>query len=228
MGNQIPSSTNLIVLKSILMKTLSIKAQGRTDLGKKSTQALRKQDHIPCVMYGGEKPVHFHAHENDFRKMIYNNEVFLLELDVDGTQYKATLKELQFHPVTDKVLHMDFIEVNENEPAIVSLPVSVVGNSVGILAGGKLRQRRRYLKVKGLVKDMPEVLEIDITKVNIGGVIKVADLNYENLELLDVAQSMVVGIAASRLSAKGGTGEIEGEEGAESEESTEEAAPAAE
>ncbi len=213
------------------MKSFSIKAQKRTDLGKKNSKQLRAANQVPCVMYGGQENIHFYAHANDFRKMIYTDQVYVIELDIDGNTAKAVLKEIQFHPVTDAILHIDFVQVFDDKPAVVTLPVKLTGTSEGILAGGKLRLRRRVLKVKGLVKDMPDSLEIDITKLNIGDVTKVADLNYDKLELLDPSQSMVVGIVSSRLAAKGMTaeegggaeiGEAEGEtEGGE--ETTEEA-----
>ena len=210
------------------MKTFSISTKKRTELGKKSTKQLRAEEQIPCVMYGGEETLQFHAHENDFRKLIYSSEVFVIDLDIEGKKYKAVMKEIQFHPVTDKVLHIDFIEVSDSKPAIVSLPVKLFGSSEGILAGGKLRLKKRYISVKGLVKDMPELLEIDITPLKIGDVIKVSDLNFKNLDLLDPAQSMVVGVVTSRVAAKDELPEdsIEGAEGEEAsgEESTETAA----
>lgn len=200
------------------MKKFSIKVQKRTELGKKSSKQLRADEQVPCVMYGGEENIHFYAHANEFRKLVYTDQVYVVELDVDGKAFNAVLKEIQFHPVTDAILHMDFVQVFDDKPTIVTLPVKLVGSSEGILAGGKLRLRRRVLKVKGLVKDVPEVLEVDITNLDIGDVTKVGDLNYDNLELLDPSQSMVVGIVSSRLAAKGmeiGDDEVvaEGEEG---------------
>jgi large subunit ribosomal protein L25 len=166
-------------------------------------------------MYGGEENVEFYAHVNDFRKLIYTPEVFLVDVDVDGKKYKAVMKEIQFHPVTDKVLHIDFIQVFDDKPAVVALPIELTGNSAGILAGGKLRLKKRYLITKGLVKDMPEKLVIDITDLNIGSVIKVSDLSFDNLELLDPAQAMVVGIVTSRLAKTDAEELEEGEEGEE-------------
>lgn len=185
------------------MKTLTIKAEKRTDLGKKSSKILRAQDQIPCVIYGGEEIIHFHAHVNEFKNLVYTNHVHLAEIDIDKKTYKAVMKDIQFHPVTDAITHIDFIEVSEEKPTIVSLPITLSGSSVGVLAGGKVRQRRRYLKAKALVKDMPEVLDIDITNLNIGSAIKVADLSFKNVELLDPSQSMVVGVISSRVAAKG-------------------------
>lgn len=186
------------------MKTLSIKVQKRTELGKQSTKQLRAQNMVPCVMYGGDEIVHFYTHVNDFKDLIYTNQVFVVELDVEGKTYKAVLKDIQFHPVTDALYHIDFVQVYDDKLSTVSLPLTFSGTCKGVLAGGKVRQRKRYLKVRGLVKDMPEVLDIDITELNIGGVIKVANLKFDKIELLDPAQSMVVGIVSSRVAAKGG------------------------
>ena len=197
------------------MKTLELKATPRTSVGKKQTKNLRNQGSVPCVMYGGEGTVHFALNENDLRHLIYTPDVFLVLIDLEGKKYKAILQDTQFHPVSDSILHLDFMEVSDDKPAVVSLPVSITGTSVGILAGGKLRQRRRYLKVRGLLADLPETLVVDITKLKIGDFTKVENLKYPNLELLDPAKAMVCGVSASRLSK--GMEEGETEEGAEGE-----------
>jgi large subunit ribosomal protein L25 len=205
------------------MKSIEINGSLRKNLGKKFTQALRIKGEVPCVIYGGEQIVHFNSPENELRHIIYTPDVYLVNLNIEGKKYKAILQDAQFHPVTDKVLHLDFIEVSDVKPATVSLPIEITGNSVGIRAGGKLRQRRRYLKVKGLLKDLPDVLKIEIDNLNIGDFVKVQDLDYTNLELLDPPRAMIVGVSTSRLSkgmelaeekAEEGTEEA-GEEGAE-------------
>jgi large subunit ribosomal protein L25 len=184
------------------MKSIEIKVDSRKSTGKKESASLRRQGLIPCVMYGGKENIHFAARINEFRHIVYTHNIFLVILDLEGTKHKAILKDIQFHPVTDEVMHMDFIEVFDDRPAIVSLPVNITGNSVGIRAGGKLRQRRRYLKVKGLINDLPETLTIDISDLEIGQFIKVSDLSYDNLELLDPGRAMIVGVSTSRV-AKG-------------------------
>jgi large subunit ribosomal protein L25 len=207
------------------MKTLEINVKKRDSLGKKSTRKLRSEGNVPCVMYGGEEVIHFYAPENSFRDLVYTHHVHMVIFNIDGKKYKAIIKEIQFHPVTDKILHMDFIETADNKPAIVDIPVELTGNSVGIRNGGKLRQRRRMLKVKGLLSDMPDVLEIDITDLNIGESFKVRDIQHENLEMLDPSQAMVVGVVSSRIAAKG---MITVEEGAEEEKAEAEAGAEAE
>jgi large subunit ribosomal protein L25 len=181
------------------MKTIEINASLRKETGKKNSAASRRQGIVPCVMYGGKEVIHFEAHENEFRHLIYTPNIYLVNLKVEGKNYQAIMKEGQYHPVTDRLQHLDFVQVFEDQPAVVSLPVTIIGNSEGLKAGGKLRQRRRYLKVKGLIKYLPETLEIDITAVNIGDVIKVSQLKYENLELLDTPQAMIVGVSTSRV-----------------------------
>jgi large subunit ribosomal protein L25 len=200
------------------MKTIAISAEKRTELGKKSTRDLRKADHVPCVMYGGAEVIHFHAHENDFRHIVYTPNAYIVEVTLDGQKHKAVMHELQFHPVTDKLNHIDFVEVFDDKPVTVEIPISLVGDAIGLKDGGKSRQRRRVLKVRGLVKYLPDTLEIDITNVAIGDVIKIGDLSYDHLEILDPSQSMIFAVVSSRIS-KGmemGEAEAEAEEAAES------------
>jgi large subunit ribosomal protein L25 len=215
------------------MKTIKISAEKRTELGKKSTRDLRKAGHVPCVMYGGAEVIHFHAHENDFRHLVYTPNAFIVEVDLGGKKHKAVMKELQFHPVTDKLNHIDFVEVFDDRPVTVEVPIRLTGAAIGLKDGGKPRQRRRVLKVRGLIQHLPDTLDIDITDVSIGDVIKVGDLSYSNLEVLDPSRSMIYAIVSSRIS-KGmemGEAEAEAAEGAEAAapaESVEEPAAAAE
>jgi len=212
------------------MKTITIDVERRTELGKKSTRDLRKMDHVPCVMYGGAEVIHFHAHENDFRHIVYSPIAYIVELKLDGKLHKAVMQDLQFHPVTDKLYHIDFVEVSDDRPVTVELPIKLVGDSIGIKNGGKSRQRRRVLKVRGLIENLPDALDLDITNVEIGDVVKIGDLSYENLEILDPARSMIYSVVSSRVSMKGMEIEEpeveaeEGEEAAEGEEAPTEAA----
>ncbi len=214
------------------MKTIQISVEKRTELGKKSTRDLRKADHVPCVMYGGGEVLHFHAHENDFRHIVYTPTAFVVELNLGGEVHKAVMQELQFHPVTDKLYHIDFVEVFDDKPVTVELPITLIGAAIGIKNGGKARQRRRVLKVRGLIANLPDVLEIDITDIDIGEVIKIGDLTYDNLEILDPSRSMIFAVVSSRIS-KGmemgeeeATAEAEAAEAADAAEAAEGAAPA--
>ncbi len=212
------------------MKTYQVKAEKREETGKKVSNRLRKSGKVPCVLYGGKENINFTAFHKDFINMIYSPDVFLIEIDLDGKVHKGVVQEIQFHPVTDKILHIDFFEVFDDKPFIVNLPVILTGNSIGIKNGGKLRVSRRYLKVKGLVRDMPDVLNIDITNVRIGETISVGDLSFENLTLLDPPTAMIMGVISSRVAAKGmmleeeveGEGEEAGEEAGEEGEQKEE------
>jgi large subunit ribosomal protein L25 len=215
------------------MKTITIAAERRTEVGKKSTRDLRKIDHVPCVIYGGAEVIHFHAHENDFRNVVYTPSAYIIEIDLGGQKHKAVLQELQFHPVTDKLIHMDFVEVYDDKPVTVEVPIKLTGAAIGLKDGGKPRQRRRVLRVRGLLQHLPDVLEIDITDVAIGDVIKIGDLSYDNLEILDPARSMIYAIVSSRISKgmelveEGAVAEgEEGEEGAEAGEGGEETSAA--
>jgi large subunit ribosomal protein L25 len=210
------------------MKTIKISAEKRTELGKTSTRELRKAGHVPCVMYGGPEVIHFHAHENDFRHLVYTPKAFIVEVDLDGKKHKAVMQELQFHPVTDKLNHIDFVEVFDDKPVTVEIPIELTGAAIGLKDGGKPRQRRRVLKVRGLVQHLPDTLKIDITDVGIGDVIKIGDLSYDNLEVLDPSRSMVYAVVSSRIS-KGmemGEAELEAAEAAETVEGAEGEAPA--
>lgn len=222
MGNYVPSNTRVFVLNHILMKKIKIKVTKRENVGKKDTQNLRKQGNVPCVVYGGEENIHLYAEENAFRKIVFTPDVFLVELDLDGKIIPVVMKDIQFHPVTDQPLHIDFVEVIAGKPSIVSLPINISGTSKGVLAGGKLRIKKRYIKVKGIAEELPEKLDIDITPLKIGDSLKVRDLKYDGIELLDPESAVVVGIATSRVATM--SEDEEGEESEEgSEESTEEA-----
>lgn len=201
------------------MKTIEIKALKRKELGKKETKKLRNEGNVPCVMYGGEEVIHFYAPELTFKDIIYTPNVYIINLDIEGASYKAVLHEIQYHPVSDKPLHIDFMQVFENRPVTMAIPVSVSGVAPGIKGGGKLRLKRRTLKVKGSFKDLPDTLVIDISELEIGMSIKVHELDYENLELLDPQRAMVVAVISSRMAIK--EADLEEEEGEELEEGAE-------
>jgi len=188
------------------MKTIEIKGSLRQEVGKKVTKLLRKDAEVPCVLYGGEQNMHFHLNVKEVAPIVYTPNAYLVSLNLDGKIYKAIMHALQFHPVTDDLLHLDFKEVFEDKRVVVSVPIIVKGFAVGVQAGGKLQVKARSLKVKGLVKDMPEELVIDITNLELGKSIKVADLNYENLELMEAKNSVICSVKLTRA-AKGAAGE---------------------
>jgi large subunit ribosomal protein L25 len=184
------------------MKSIEIKGSLRTELGKKSSKELRKTGNVPCVIYGKEKNVHFHAPELSFKNLIYTPEAHLVDLIIDNKAQKVVLKDVQYHPVSDKILHADFIEVFDDKPVIINIPIKVSGDSAGVIAGGKLVIKKRSLKVKGLPNDLPEHLNIDITNLKIHESVKVGDMSYDKIELLDQKKLMVLTIATSRVAQK--------------------------
>jgi large subunit ribosomal protein L25 len=184
------------------MKTIEIKGLFRTELGKKSSKELRKTGNVPSVIYGKEKNIHFYAHENSFKNLVYTPEAHLVKLSIEDKEYKVVLKDMQFHPVKDNILHADFIEIFDDKPVVINIPIKVTGDSVGVIAGGKLSIKRRTLKVKGFAKDLPEALPIDITELKIHEGKKVGELSFDKIELLDPKKSMVLTIATSRVAQK--------------------------
>jgi large subunit ribosomal protein L25 len=180
------------------MKTLAISVKERLNVGKTNTRALRNQGNVPCVLYGGEKQVTFYAHENDFRKLVYTPDTFVVDLDVDGKKTKAIMQDIQFHPVTEKILHIDFLEVFDNKPITVSLPVVLSGVAIGVKNGGNLMFRRPKIITKGLVSNLPEAINIDIEQLKIGMFIYIKDVVIEGAEFLAPPNSVVVGVKTAR------------------------------
>jgi large subunit ribosomal protein L25 len=184
------------------MKTIEINGLFRKELGKKSSKEIRKTGNVPCVIYGKEKNIHFHAHENSFKNLVFTAEAHLVKLIIEDKEYRAVLKDMQFHPVKDNILHADFMEVFDDKPVVISIPIKVSGDSVGVIAGGKLVIKKRTMKVRGLAADLPEFLPIDITNLKIHEGIKVGELSFGKIELLDPKKSMVLTIATSRVAQK--------------------------
>lgn len=209
------------------MKEYSLKAQAREDKGKFASKTLRKQDLIPAVLYGGEKNINIVVSQREVRDLIYTPDIFLVNLDIDGEVHRCVLQELQFHPVTDRVIHLDFLEVQEDKPVMIQVPVQLDGHAIGVRAGGKLQQDIRKLKVKGLYQDIPERLHIDISKLQLGKVLKVNELDFENLEILTPKNAVVAAVRSSRVAVAIEEDELEdegeaGEEKAEGADAAEE------
>lgn len=193
------------------MKTFELNGSVRTGLGKKATKALRKEDKIPAIIYGGEKgadATHFVVTKNDVRKLIYTPEIFLVNLTLDGKAQKAILKEVQVHPVTDEILHIDFLHVTEKKPIVIEVPVVLDGLAEGVRAGGKLSLDLRKLKVKAQYDKVPEKLHINVEDLALGKSIQVGQLQFDGLELLNAKNAVVCRVqltrAARGLAAKGG------------------------
>jgi len=173
------------------MQVFELKGEVRNDLGKKATKAVRKEEKVPCVLYGGEANVHFVVLEKDLKKLLYTPNVYLVNLNLNGKSCQAVMREIQFHPVTDRVLHIDFYQTSEDKPVAMEIPVRLTGHAVGVQAGGKLALVVRKLKVKALPKDMPDEVVVDVTSLGVGKSIKVQDIQVEGVELLN-AKSVVV------------------------------------
>lgn len=204
------------------MKKISIQAGLRESTGSKHAATLRKDNKVPCILYGGDENISFWVDELQFIKLVSVPEVAEVTLDLGGTEYRGVLKDAQYHPVTDRPLHADFIQLFDDRIVAVNLPVRLEGSSEGVRIGGKLNALLRSVSVKGLPGALPEALALDITKLQIGDSIRVRDLNLEGIEVLDAPSAVIVSVKTSRKAmseAAGGEGEEEGEEAA-----TEEAA----
>jgi large subunit ribosomal protein L25 len=197
------------------MKSVALEASVRDSVRKKSAlNSMRKEGSVPGILYGGEINTNIAVNEIAFGKLINTPEVHIVELNIEGKKVKAVIRDVQFHPVSDKPIHIDFYEVFEDKAMTMGIPVRVVGNSIGIKNGGKRSDKLRKLVLKALPNDMPDVVEVDITKLKIGQSIKVQDISIENVELLDTPNAVVVAVKTSRVAVTTDDEEEE-EEGAE-------------
>jgi large subunit ribosomal protein L25 len=180
------------------MKTLAMFGYLRDGVGKSSTKTLRNEGKVPCVLYGGKENVNFSMYSEDFKNLVYTPNTYKVQLDINGSVYKAVLKDLQFHPVNDSILHADFLSIHDDKPVEMMVPVKFVGNSVGVRAGGKLIVKSKKLRVKALPDNLPDSIEINIETLDIGNSIKVADVKSDNLLLLDSPNNPIVSIKTTR------------------------------
>jgi large subunit ribosomal protein L25 len=181
------------------MKSITINGSQRESVGKKATKALRNAGQVPCVLYGGDKPVHFSAPELAFSKLVYtpNAHTVVIELN-NGETLNAVLQDIQFHPVTDRILHVDFYQLFEDKEIALNIPVNLVGNSRGVKNGGVLRRNNRKLRVKALPANLPDFIEIDITPLKIGGKVYVGDLPADDYKFLHPDNTVVCQVRTSR------------------------------
>ncbi len=212
------------------MQSITIKGSERESVGKKSTKALRNAGKVPCVIYGGEQPVHFYADEIAFKNLVYTPNAYTAVIDLgDKGSFKAVMQDIQFHPVTDAILHIDFYQLFDDKPVTMRIPVRLEGNSPGVRNGGRLLFRRRKLTIKALPANLPDFFNVDISKLRIGGNITVAQLMSDEYTILHPESNVVVQVKASRTSVDDSAEdeEEEGEEGSEAAAESSEA-PAAE
>ena len=197
------------------MKSITINGSTRKSLGKKSTKELRKQDMVPCVLYGEGEPIHFTAKEIDFSKLIYTPNAHKVKIILEKKELDAILQDIQFHPLSDKILHIDFYQLNENKEVTMEIPVKTEGSAPGVLiSGGVLILNQRKLKVKALPKNLPDFITADISKLELGDKLYSSELKIENYEILHPHNTVVCQVKVARTSLK----EIEEEETEVSEE----------
>lgn len=189
------------------MKEIEVKGQKRTNLGKKAAKAMRKEGLIPCNLYGEAKnadgapeALSIACPMSELRKIVYTPHIYVIKLVIDGEERTAILKELQFHPVTDALLHVDFYEVNDQKPITVGIPVKLNGLAQGVRDGGRMNLSIRKIDVTAKYQSIPEHLDIDVTAMTIGKSIKVGDLHFEGLEMATSKNVVVCSIKATRKS----------------------------
>lgn len=198
------------------MKSISINGSQRESVGKKATKALRNAGQVPCVLYGGDKPVHFNAEELAFSKLVYTPNAHTVVISLDnGDEFNAVLQDIQFHPVTDRILHADFYQLFEDKAISMQIPVHFVGNSKGVKAGGVLRKNARKLRVKALPSNLPDFIEIDITDLKIGSKLYVTALENETYKIMHTDNTVVCQVKRARAAMAIAIDEDDLEDGAE-------------
>ncbi len=180
------------------MKSVSLSGSPRANVGKVDAKAVRAKGHVPCVIYGAGEQIHFSADIRHFKNIIFTPETNLVNIEVDGKTYKTVLQEAQYHKINDKLIHADFLQVSEDKPVTVSLPVKTIGTSEGVKAGGKLTLKLRKLKVRGLISKLPEFIELNIEKLAIGKSISAGDVNIEGITLLHPKNISIVSVDTTR------------------------------
>ncbi len=180
------------------MKTLALFGNKRSQIGKTNTKAIRTEGKVPCVLYGGKENLHFTIYEADFKQLVYTPNTYKVQLDVDGQIFKTILKDIQFHPVNDSIIHADFFEINEDIDVELYIPVKFKGNAIGVRNGGKLIVKSSKIRVRGLPKNLPDFLEVDVEGLEIGKAIKIKDLSSPNIILLDSPDNLVVTVRVTR------------------------------
>lgn len=184
------------------MKSISIKGQERESVGKAATKAARNAGLVPCVVYGGEQPVHFLAEEKAFKNLVYTPNVHTVAIDLGAKKVDAILQDIQFDPVSDKILHIDFYQLHADKEITMEVPVKVVGNSKGVMAGGVLRLNQRKLKVRALPANLPDFVEADITDLEMGNKLYITKLPTNNFKLLQPDNTVVAQVRISRAAMK--------------------------
>lgn len=184
------------------MKSITIKGSERENVGKAATRTLRDAGMVPCVVYGGGQPVHFSAEEKAFSKLVYTPNAHTVVIDLGATKIEAILQDIQFHPLTDRILHIDFYQLADDKEVTMEVPVKIVGNSKGVQAGGVLRLNQRKLKVKAIPANLPDFVEADITNLEMGNKLYVTALKADNFKLMHPDNTVVCQVRISRAAMK--------------------------
>ena len=208
------------------MKSITINGSKRESVGKSSSRLLRNAGQVPCVLYGGEGPIHFSAPELAFSKLVYTANAYTVVIAFgEKESYNAILQDIQFHPVSDKILHIDFYQLFEDKKISMDIPVKLNGNPIGVKLGGNLQRNKRKLRIKALPTNLPDNIEIDISELNIGDKVYITELFNENYEFLHPDNTVVCQVRRARAALVVETEEGEGEEGEEGTEEGSEGTP---
>ncbi|MCE2732304.1 MAG: 50S ribosomal protein L25/general stress protein Ctc [Cyclobacteriaceae bacterium] len=180
------------------MKTIEIIGYKRANLGKADSKKIREEGNVPCVLYGDNEQIHFHAPMILFRELVYTNEAHFVLVNVEGKEYKAILQEVQFHPVSEIILHADFLRISDDRKIKMQIPVRLVGNAPGVAKGGALIRKRAALKVYGFPKDMPDHIDVSVSELDFHHAVKVGDMNIAGLEFLDPKAAAIAAVEVPR------------------------------
>jgi len=181
------------------MKTIFLKAESRAEVGTRTAKALRAEGKVPCNMYGlADGNLNFAVYQADFKNLVYTPNVYKVKIELDGKNYDAILQDIQFHPVSDMIIHCDFVAVDEKKPVIMDIPVRVIGNSPGVRAGGKLVKKLNRLRVRGLIANLPDFIDVSIDTLEIGQSAKVGQIEVSGFDLLDSPANAIVTIKTTR------------------------------
>ncbi len=180
------------------MKTVVLKGEKRASIGSKDAKTMRNEGKVPCVLYGEGQLVHFYVYSPDFKNLVYTPNTYKVQLTVEGQTYLCILKDMQFHPVNESILHADFLMITNEKPVVLTIPVKLDGNSPGVRAGGKLIQKIQRMKVHGLINNIPDHIEINIDKLDLGQSIKVKQIEISGYEILDNKENAVVSVKMTR------------------------------
>lgn len=198
------------------MKTVSMSGSLRENVGKKDTKALRKEEKVPCVLYGGkEEQIKFSVSKKDFIPLLFTPDTNYVKINIDGKEHNAILQDIQYHPVNDEVLHADFLRIFDDKPITIAVPVITTGTAPGVLQGGKLALKMRKVRLHGLPNNIPQEVVVDISKLGLAQGVKVAEISIPDVEVMEVKSSVVVAVRTTRNAVAAVDGAAEGEASAE-------------